>query len=541
MADKVSSGDPLPRSASLWNAIIDAANNYSQTRQLGTAGTSFNQPVPTDIVKLKNSSGGHLRLGEVLEVSDFLLTDVVRTSLWFDGDTPDGTRPFAIALQDIPDGSIDRAQMSGAGVAWVNVSSGSHEYAESEAGEVILRSSYTGPLRILYKPPGTGTLLCAVMFIIRKCCVQGCWEASDDFERTASTDLGADWDECDGDWEIVEYPTSSGNMVLRANDAGYVVWLKSPDNDIPRTGIMRVKILAPTEGAHYRITAFYDDACTEGSWIAADLVVGASNSAVLTLVDASGPVESSAGTTGVSGTLNATSFTMELCVGLNHVRAAVSSFIYPVRVCHDENYNDKLYFALSNESETDIAIFDDAYQIEHYDHDTECPTCDCSCDGYCSPLDMCLEFHDDPEYGGCANIDGDVVNLAIGATPCRWISDTWTCNHITGQFQIERIPGGDAGSEPASSYRLSLVNGGTVIKTWGPNANSTCDPFYLEYDVDTWGDSCLLRCCDGDDIGETTPCPDGSTPQDCNVNPSITENFCKGHFYITVVDGVCPT
>lgn len=163
MADKVSPGQPIPRSASLWNNLIGAANEYA-ARQLGQPGRLKTPLIPTDVIKIKNSSGAQVRLGEVLEISGFLLSDVVRDSLWFDGDTPDGTRPFGIVLQDMPTAAIDRAQVSGVCVALVNVTDESHDYAVVASGELVLQSAGTGPVRILYKPTGTGEKTCAVLF-----------------------------------------------------------------------------------------------------------------------------------------------------------------------------------------------------------------------------------------------------------------------------------------------------------------------------------------------------------------------------------------
>ena len=168
MADKVAAGQPIPRSANLWNNIIGCANDYA-LRQLGQPGVQSPQPIPTDIVKIKNSSGSHVRLGEVLEISGFLLTAVKRDSLWFDGDTPDATRPFAIAMQDMPTDAIDRGQVSGICVALVNVTDADHDYAEVVSGEPVLQSSDSGPLRILFKPTGTGEKTCAVL-LAGECC-----------------------------------------------------------------------------------------------------------------------------------------------------------------------------------------------------------------------------------------------------------------------------------------------------------------------------------------------------------------------------------
>lgn len=160
----VSPGQPIPRSAALWNNIIESAGDYAQRRRLGQAGGSSSRPNPTDTIKIKNSSGGHIRAGEVLEITDFLLGNVRRTELWFDGSVPDATHPFAIALQDIPSTSIDRAQVSGVCVALVNVTDAAHGYAYVADTAIVAQSAVTGPLRILFKPTGTGEKVCAVRF-----------------------------------------------------------------------------------------------------------------------------------------------------------------------------------------------------------------------------------------------------------------------------------------------------------------------------------------------------------------------------------------
>ena len=168
MADKVAAGQPIPRAANLWNNIIGCANEYA-LRQLGQPGSQAAQQTTTDIVAIKNSSGAHVRLGEVLEISGFLVSSVERGRLWFDGDEPDGTRPFVVALQDMPTSTIDRAQVSGVCVALVNVTDAGHGYAEVVSGEPVLQSASTGALRILYKPSGIGKKTCAVL-LAGECC-----------------------------------------------------------------------------------------------------------------------------------------------------------------------------------------------------------------------------------------------------------------------------------------------------------------------------------------------------------------------------------
>lgn len=200
MADKVSAGQPIPRSAALWNNLIGAANEYA-ARQLGQPGGAKTPLIPTDVIKIKNSSGTQIRLGEVLEISGFLLTNVLRDSLWFDGDEPDGTRPFAIALQGIPTTSIDRAQVSGVCPALVNVTNEDHSYATVAAGEPVLQSAAGGPVRILYKPTGTGEKLCAVVFCVATSGLIGCCLAEDHPGRGVAFDIHVGtWSTADDKW-----------------------------------------------------------------------------------------------------------------------------------------------------------------------------------------------------------------------------------------------------------------------------------------------------------------------------------------------------
>jgi hypothetical protein len=48
----------------------------------------------------------------------------------------------------------------------VNVTDANHGYATPASGEPVLQSAETGPIRILYKPAGTGEKTCAVLFAI---------------------------------------------------------------------------------------------------------------------------------------------------------------------------------------------------------------------------------------------------------------------------------------------------------------------------------------------------------------------------------------
>lgn len=160
---KVTAGQSIPRSATFWNNVIECSDDFAMRKRMGSGGGGPNSVVPTDLIKIKNASGSAIALGKVLELDGLIVTDTDRSALWFSGDTPDTTRPFAIVLQDMPSNAIDRAQVSGVCVALVNVSDTGHGYAALSSGSTVLVSAAAGPVRILSQPSTTGEQLAAVL------------------------------------------------------------------------------------------------------------------------------------------------------------------------------------------------------------------------------------------------------------------------------------------------------------------------------------------------------------------------------------------
>jgi hypothetical protein len=362
----------------------------------------------------------------------------------------------------------------------------------------------------------------------RCCCI--CWTIADDFDRDDSTDIGAEWDECDGDWEI------SGNC-LQANEKGIALWLRYPNNPPlpPRTGIMTVKIVDPTDGAHYRIYAFAKDGCPEDgtNLLYADLTVAASGGTLVGTVDVGGPDIVS---TGAVSTTITTKMTLTFCVGESEIMAYFDSSTYPSRACHDGSVcQEGLYFGLANESDTEIAVFNDAWQIDHYDHDTRCPSCGCDCEGKCMPLQLCLTLTNE-NY--CTPLDGlEFVLESIGA--CRWISDTWTCGPYAGMYwEFTPVTSWVGVTGECTSYVLTLRNGdGSVRETFSAASNCTCDPLFWEWsEVDFASDSYSSHCCEGyiEDcaLGNCDAVIPGPPP------PATQYCWCPGTFTITITD--CP-
>lgn len=72
--------------------------------------------------------------------------------------------------------------------------------------------------------------------LARCCCGAGCQIASDDFDRADSTDIGADWDEVAGDWEI-----ASNVLRVESSDALARHQSPQPDNEFGLRVIADVK------------------------------------------------------------------------------------------------------------------------------------------------------------------------------------------------------------------------------------------------------------------------------------------------------------
>lgn len=155
--ERVSTGQRWkPPRAADQNAIIEATEYYQQQIRLGQGGGGVPDIFPSDLIRLKNSSGGDIVAGRVLEVGASLLTTLDRHHLWLDGvtPTPDGLDSIAIALRPMPSTAIDWCQTSGNCLARVNVNHVQHKYADVDASSTLLQSKWHGRCEIL-KPPGS--------------------------------------------------------------------------------------------------------------------------------------------------------------------------------------------------------------------------------------------------------------------------------------------------------------------------------------------------------------------------------------------------
>jgi len=162
------SANPLMSSASAVNNTLDAVAYYQGQMALGK-GKPPNESVPNPcVVKVKNISGGDLARGKILQLGDFILTEMQNSQLWFEADTPAATpnehRKLCVLRKPVLDGSIGEAFIAGACIASVDSIADTHTRASVTPSSSNLTSNTWGPFEILSPLDGTGVQEAVVRF-----------------------------------------------------------------------------------------------------------------------------------------------------------------------------------------------------------------------------------------------------------------------------------------------------------------------------------------------------------------------------------------
>lgn len=158
----VKPGDPLEISAAERNGWEDASVDF-QRRILGGGPPNEAFFLPPGCVMLKNTSGGNLVQGRVLEIGSSLLTTFDRRFPKFNGSTPapDGTKGIAVTLRAMVANDQWWCLSSGIIQAPVNIVHESHTHADVTNGSTLLRSGWYGRAEILSRQSsGTGEKTC---------------------------------------------------------------------------------------------------------------------------------------------------------------------------------------------------------------------------------------------------------------------------------------------------------------------------------------------------------------------------------------------
>lgn len=162
-------GQPFRPPADDWNAFVDAARAHRGGQfDLGAAShLRLSQP---SLVVVRNDAGEDLDQFAPVMIGDILITFADNEAEFrsrppvFEAVAPSSENldlPLAIVQQPLKDGETGRALVCGVTPAQVDVASEGHRSAEIAAEG--LKSADAGPVRILWKAPGTGLQWAIIM------------------------------------------------------------------------------------------------------------------------------------------------------------------------------------------------------------------------------------------------------------------------------------------------------------------------------------------------------------------------------------------
>jgi hypothetical protein len=147
-----------PQKSSDHNAIARMVDQWQQDGELGTPSQNFLFMRTTDMIKVKNITGGDRKIGDVVQVDATLLTDTNRLNLVFEGSTPNDGMLYGILREPAANEEISNAQIGGICEARVYITDATHQGCSPFKGETILQSSAGGPYRIWWAPPEAPTI-----------------------------------------------------------------------------------------------------------------------------------------------------------------------------------------------------------------------------------------------------------------------------------------------------------------------------------------------------------------------------------------------
>jgi len=159
---KVGRGQRFRPVADDWNAFVDAALAHRAGLLDVASGQAARTSQPC-LVRVRNGTGADLDQFAPVMIGDILITfadneaDFRSRPPVFEAVAPSSENldlPLAIVQQPLKDGETGRALVCGVTPAQVDVASEGHRSAEIAADG--LKSADAGPVRILWKAPGTG-------------------------------------------------------------------------------------------------------------------------------------------------------------------------------------------------------------------------------------------------------------------------------------------------------------------------------------------------------------------------------------------------
>lgn len=323
-------------------------------------------------------------------------------------------------------------------------------------------------------------------------CCCGCPVYTDGFGRDDSTDLGADWTEVSGNWQIKSYqlyePGNSGAIALydktvRTNYMSASIKIKNE----ALGGIYRLYI-AWADSSNYILAVYYrwlyDSVNNPGSdWATLSLysvISGASTLLDSTDFQLSEPNLSSRGFMAC----------MDYSILLTSVDdpALCYAFYDPIEITGG-------YQAAVGHGNSSEVYFDDWSLLEAASETyPECPPCwDCGCEDRLPPRRLLVTYDGDGICDAPNKLDG--ISCELGLTKCgadalaRYDGEITDGSCLDGMFVTLRCGGkGQAASAweltlDANYVKDGLGCGAELVVDMPAGNQSTCEPFYLVFEV----------------------------------------------------------
>ena len=329
------------------------------------------------------------------------------------------------------------------------------------------------------------------------CCQGGCWTDSDNFDRPDSTNIGAKWAECSGDWSI------KSNR-LRIDNVGYTLFLRRPPSSV--NGIATIDPKDWSAGRKYRIR--YGDGFEEPDYCREDpeeirydleFEPDGAGGGTLRLFKVEPGKETEVGSE-VIGTVPPDA-TMTLCAGPSRISGYIDGATYSLLTCGEPTGH---WWGLAANASGEH-LFDDWTLTEHYEQNHDCPQCWCGCEGECMQDELTYTFVN-AQY--CTHLDG-LSGTIDGPDGCVWESnpvspclDDFNSGFEPFYLRLTNMDSGHEYTPAVGGWEIQILRelpgGGGPLAAGLSIEGSTCDPLLLRFGPFSFGGNPMDGlCCEG--------------------------------------------
>jgi hypothetical protein len=348
------------------------------------------------------------------------------------------------------------------------------------------------------------------------CCCGGCWIWYDHFNRAASTNVGGDWNEVSGDWEIVDAGTGdlcgtcsppfnqlhekAGETIGAGSNTANAKIIGTNPEPADSAGEMAIMVyvMDPTVGDKYFIYPCCTDSSTVGPVSCEYEFTNAGTHEWLVTIN---------GGTGASKTLHYSPFTpsgghvayrLKACADHATSQVKAGGFILEDSEVWEDclDPGDGLYYGLGHNNTGTGAVFDDFWVEELTDGTTQCFACWCWCLERPLRKHLYAEIFDAVDRADCLDGIGWTMTWDETVTPHRWTGTgtfplytagtyrdfDWELTCDTGDDNDPLWPGHNIVLTCTDSGVCIFWHGTPTQTLWLPKADtSTCTPLSLEY------------------------------------------------------------